>query len=237
MYNDERPIDSIDLLFMPGRVHDVINSLELGHSWERLPTTKINSSGGERLRAKGISLIPHQPRTTIVGELDDTDIGSPMIIDGQTHMIVDIDKKEREEQGQVREVISEIFPVAVVIVTLALTFAVLPTILRNISDNFLSLSIIGLCLLAIFKVSMWAYRQSSFGSDTTVTLEAVPVWIHYSQDLETVSTNLPSRRTDFIESVQAACIYGNVTMLHEAHNIVNQAQETWRKGFKHPEDS
>lgn len=237
MHNDERPIDSIDLLFMPGRVHDVINYLELGHSWERRPTTKINSSGGERLRAKGISLIPHQPQATVVVELDDTDIGSPMIINGQTHMIVDIDKKEREEQGQVREVLSEIFPVAVVISTLALCFAVLPMILRNISDNFLSLSIIGLWCLAIFKVGMWAYRKASINSDTTVTIEAVPVWIHYSQDLETVSTNLPSRRTDFIESVQAACIYGNATMLHEAHSIVNQAQETWRKGFKHPEDS
>lgn len=236
MYNDERPIDSIDLLFVPGRVHDVINSLELGHSWERLPTTKIKSSGGERLRAKGISLIPHQPQTTIVGELDDTDIGSPMTINGQTHMIVDIDKKEREEQGQVREAFTELLPVAVVIGTAALSFSALPMILNNISDSFSSLFIIGLWLLAISRVGMWAYRKASFDSDTTVTIEAVPVWIHYREDLETVSANLPSRRTDFIESVQAACIYGNVTMLHEAHSIVNQAQETWRKGFKHPED-
>ena len=237
MYNDERPIDAIDLLFMPGRVHDVIHSLELGHSWERLPTTKITSSGGERLRAKGITLIPYQPQTTIVGELDDTDIGSPMIINGQTHMIVDIDKKKREEQGKVREVLNEIFPVAVVISILTLSYASLPAILSNLSDGFLSMFIIGLWFLAIFKVGMWAYSKSSFGNDTTVTLEVVPVWIHYSQDLETVSTNLPSRRTDFIESVQAACIYGNTTMLHEADSIVKQAQEAWRKGFKHPEDS
>lgn len=215
------------------RIVDINDSIDNGIPWEKREPVTIKACAFDSIRSQGITL--NRDNAEHIMDLNKDDYGSIISVNGRPHMITDIKEGVKEEDTfQHRFLLYFLLPALVAIIGIGVMS--LPGILYGIGDGFISSVIIITLPFVLIRFGLWVYRTIAKHTDTPYEITAIPLWMNYPQELTMVKNHNRGRLLEFIDSVYAACFYGNQSKLATANDIAVGAEHNWRTSFNHPED-